>query len=71
MEPIVSHAADLRAKDAELDADLKAYTRTLKELQTTLEQVRFMLLARQAHVAATRGHLETVNLWATAFKQTR
>jgi hypothetical protein len=71
MEPIVSNATDLRAADTGLDADLKTYAGTLRELQTTLEQVRFMLLARVAHVDAARSHLKTVNLWATAFKQTR
>lgn len=71
MDPIVAQAADLRAKDVQLDADFRTYAETLKQLETTLEQVRFMLLARQAHLNAARSHLETVNLWATAFKQTR
>jgi hypothetical protein len=71
MQPIISIAADLRAKDAGLDADFKAYAETLKQLQLTLEQVRFMLLAKQAHLNAARSHMKTMDLWATAFKQTR
>jgi hypothetical protein len=71
MEPIVAQAAELRAQDARLDDDFKTYAETLKQLETTLEQVRFMYLARQAHLTAARTHLETVNLWATAYKQTR
>jgi hypothetical protein len=71
MAPIVARATGLRAKDARLDADFKTYAATLKELDTTLEQVRFMFLARQSHLSAARGHLEKVNLWAEAFKQTR
>jgi hypothetical protein len=71
MAPIVAQAAALRAKDTQLDTDFKAYAETLKQLDVTLEQVRFMFLARQAQLAAARSHLETVNLWATAFKQTR
>lgn len=71
MEPIVSRARELRANDPELDSNLKTYAEILRELQTALEQVRFMLLAKQAQLGATRGHLETVNLWATAYTQTR
>lgn len=71
MAPIVAQAADLRAKDTQLDTDFKAYAETLKQLDVTLEQVRFMFLARQAQLAAARSHMETVNLWASAFKQTR
>jgi hypothetical protein len=71
MEPIVSEAGDLRAKDSDLDAELKTYAETLKELQGTLEQVRFMLLARQTQLAAARSHLETVGLWAKTLNQTR
>jgi hypothetical protein len=71
MEPIVSEAGDLRAKDSDLDAELKIYAETLKELQGTLEQVRFMLLARQTQLAAARSHLETVGLWAKTLNQTR
>jgi hypothetical protein len=40
-------------------------------LQGTLEQVRFMLLARQTQLAAARSHLETVGLWAKTLNQTR
>ncbi|MGD0907236.1 MAG: hypothetical protein ABSA96_06620 [Candidatus Acidiferrales bacterium] len=71
MEPIVAQSRDLRAKDVHLDADFKAYAKTLKQLETTLEQVRFMYLARLAHLDAARNHRETVNLWVTAFKQTQ
>jgi hypothetical protein len=71
MAPIVSQAASLRAFDLNMDADLKEYAENLGELQNTLEQVRFMLLARQAHLETSRSHLETVNLWATTLKQTR
>jgi len=69
MTPIVSRASELRAVAS--DADLKTYTRTLEELQITLEQVRFMLLARRTHLEISRSHLNTFNLWAKTFEQTR
>jgi hypothetical protein len=71
MREIVSRSADLRATDAALDAELDRYGATLEELQTNLEQVRFMLLARKAHLSATHGHIERVTLWTEALKQTR
>ena len=72
MAPIVSQAADLRAMDREYGRGASRHMpRTLKELQVTLDQVRFMMLARQAHLEASRSHLETLNLWATTVKQTR
>ena len=71
MEPIVSQAAALRTKDTALDAALREYAENLGKLQNALEQVRFMLLTRQAHLGASRCQLETVNRWAAAFQQTR
>ena len=53
-----------------LDDDLKTYAAILAELQIALEQTRFMLLARKTHLDAALGHVETMNLWAAAFKQT-
>jgi hypothetical protein len=71
MREIVSRSSDLRTADAELDADLKRYGATLEELQTSLEQVRFMLIARKAHLSAAHGHIERVALWTEALKQTQ
>jgi hypothetical protein len=71
MGQIVSRAAELRAADAELNGELDTYAQTLAELQTALERVRFMLLARQAHLAATQEHIERVTLWTEALQKTQ
>lgn len=71
LAPVASQGAALRGTDPSLDASLAAYAEHLSDLQDALEQVRFMLLARQSSLQASRSHLETVNLWATAFQQTR
>ena len=71
MAPLVFQGAAVRATDAPLDAVLQEYAGNLEDLQNVLEQVRFMLLARQAQLETSRCHLETFQLWATAFKQTR
>ena len=71
MDPIISRAAELRAGDMEFDQELKKYKLNLEELQTKLEQVRFMFLARQTHLVAAQDNLERVSLWAEALKQTQ
>jgi hypothetical protein len=71
MAPVVSQAGVLRVTDMALEVALREYSENLEELQTALEQVRFMLLARQAQLEASRCHREAVNRWATAFQQTR
>jgi hypothetical protein len=71
LAPVASQAAALRGMDPALDSSLETYADNLSDLQDALEQVRFMLLARQSSLEASRSHLETVNRWATAFQQTR
>lgn len=71
MAPIIEERQHLRTLEPDLDGQLEAYAATLGELKTTLEQVRFMLLARRAHLEATRAHLETFGLWAATLRQTR
>jgi len=71
MAPIAAQAAELRSADFGLTADFKEYAESLDALQNTLEQVRFMLLARQSSLQAARGHVESLNLWAARLNQTR
>ena len=71
MAPVVAHAAELRAAGIALPAELQEYADNLSALRNALEQLRFMLLARQTSLQASRSHVETVNLWATRLNQTR
>jgi hypothetical protein len=71
MAPLVARAAEMRAAGSELTKDLQEYSETLRLLQATLEQVQFMLLARQTSLEAARSHSETMNLWAERLNQTR
>ncbi len=71
LAPVLLQAVALRSTDIALDSGLQKYAQNLADLQSALEQVQFMLLARQTRLEASRCHLETVNLWATAFQQTR
>jgi hypothetical protein len=71
MTPIVAESKHLRTLQPELEGELESYAGNLDELQTALEQMRFMLLSRLANVQALRGHLESVGLWATRLRQTQ
>lgn len=69
MAAVVSETTGRDGMD--LDDDLKTYAAMLTELQVTLEQTRFMLLARRAQLDGALGHVGTMNLWAAAFRQTK
>jgi len=71
MAPIVSDAEHLRAAVPEMHGELDTYAKNLGEVQTALDRVRIVLLARCAHLEAQRGHLETLGLWAAAWRKTQ
>ncbi|HXX20291.1 MAG TPA: hypothetical protein VEJ46_12885 [Candidatus Acidoferrum sp.] len=71
MQLIVAEAERLRTIHPELDTELKVYAGNLSEMQVVLEQTRFMLIARRAHIEAMRGHLETLGLWSATLRMTR
>jgi hypothetical protein len=71
MAPIVAESAELRQMQPELVGQLDLYKSQLGDLQTTLAQIRTMLLARQASLEAGRAQLAAVAQWVTAFRQTR
>jgi chromosome segregation ATPase len=71
MIPIVAQAPELRRLQPEVAAQLDVYKSRLGELQTTLQQIRVMLLTQQANVNAKQTHISAVSHWATAFLQTR
>lgn len=71
MLPLVADAKRLRKLQPELEGAFEAYAETLSAVQTSLDQMRFMFLARRAQIESTRGHIETVGRWADTLRQTR
>jgi hypothetical protein len=71
MAPIMAQSAEMRRFQPELAGQLDLYKSQLGELQTTLGQIRVMLLARQASLEAGRAQLSAVSQWMGAFRQTR
>jgi hypothetical protein len=71
MAPVMAHSTELLRMQPELAGQLDLYKSQLGELQTTLGQIRVMLLARQASLEAGRAQLTAVSQWMGAFRQTR
>jgi hypothetical protein len=71
MQSIVSDAHRLRTIHPDLDGELEAYAGNLGEMQIALEQMRFMILARRAHIEAMRSHVETLGMWTAAVRLTQ
>jgi len=71
MAPVMAHSMELLRMQPELAGHLDLYKSQLGDLQTTLGQIRVMLLARQASLEAGRAQLSAVSQWMGAFRQTR
>ncbi|HTR48904.1 MAG TPA: hypothetical protein VMM16_16095 [Verrucomicrobiae bacterium] len=71
MDALIEEARLRRGTDPALDRELEAYAGNLNEMQTALEQMRFMLVAHRTHMEAMRGHLETMKLWSDTLRMTR
>jgi hypothetical protein len=71
MASVMERAAELRKLHPEIGGPLDLYKSQLRELETTLEQMRMMLLARRSQMDAGRVQLEAVSQWANAFGRTR
>jgi hypothetical protein len=71
MAPVISRAEQLRAALPGLQDELEIYSRNLREMDRAFDRVRCLLLSRCAQIEARRGHLDSVRLWADAWRQTR
>jgi hypothetical protein len=71
MDKIMNEAKESREFDPALDREIRVYAGQLGEMNVELERMRFMLLARRAHIETMRGHIETLGLWSAALRLTR
>jgi len=71
MASIVEQAPELRRQQPEVGAQLDVYKSQLRELQTTIVQIRVMLHTRQASLQASQNHNTAVSRWVSALRQTR
>jgi hypothetical protein len=71
MSDVVSRSQELRKAQPDLGPAFDHYRAQLRELQTTLQKVRVMLLARQRNLQASQAQVTAVARWANAFQQTQ
>jgi len=71
MTDVVRRSQELRQAQPELGPAFDHYRAHLRELQTTLQKIRVMLLTRQNSVQANQAQVSAVSRWANAFQQTR
>jgi hypothetical protein len=71
MAPLVARSAELRIAEPDTAVQLDRYKSELRELQTTLDQIRLMLLTKCAQMQTRGGQLEAVSKWAGALRQTQ
>jgi hypothetical protein len=71
MDSIVAQSSELRRLHPEAAVQLDFYKLQLRDLQTVLQQIRMMLLTRQAGLNASQNNLTAVSRWVSAFNQTR
>jgi hypothetical protein len=71
MAPVMAQSAELLRMQPELAGRLDLHKAQLGDPQTTLGQIRVMLLARQASLDAGRAQLSAVSQWMGALRQTR
>ena len=70
MDP-VGQAGELQRTSPEISPELELYKSHLAELLTILDQLRVMLLAKQANLLAGRVQLDAATHWLAAFQATR
>lgn len=71
MDPVMRQAGELQRTSPEISPQLELYKSHLAELLTILDQLRVMLLAKQAKLLAGRTQLDAATHWLAAFQATR
>jgi hypothetical protein len=71
MAPVFARSKELRSSDPSLAPELDRYKNLLLELQSALDRIHVMLLARRSSLEAARMQSQAVSHWAAAFQQTR
>ena len=71
MAPVMVRAGDFRRSEPEIDNELDRYKAQLGELQSALERVRTMLVAKRGQVEAGRTQLDALKNWTNALQHTR
>jgi len=70
LAPMAGEVLAAQAHDNEQQNDVTEYIRNLRSLQTALETVHCVMLARKTQLDGARRHLHGVQGWVNAYQQT-
>jgi hypothetical protein len=70
MSPEIGEASHAVSADAALQAQIQEYVGNLRALQASLERVRCVMFARLTQIDAARQHMDGLQGWANAYRQT-
>jgi hypothetical protein len=70
LAPEVGDASRGAALDEEVREEIAEYVRNLRALQTALEKVRCVMLARKVQIESAKRHVESVKGWVDAYTHT-
>jgi len=70
LAPEVGDASRGENLDEDLQKEIAIYVKNLRALQTALEKVRCIMLARKVQLDSERRHLYGLQSWVNAYNQT-
>jgi hypothetical protein len=70
MSPEIGETSPAVPIDSGLHTQVQEYISNLRALQASLEQVRCVMFARLAQIDAARQHMNGLQSWANAYRQT-
>jgi len=70
MAPEIGEASHAVSADVALQPQIQEYVGNLRALQASLEQVRCVMFARLTQIDAARQHMDGLQGWANAYRQT-
>ena len=70
LSPEVKDGPGCETLDPELQQEIAAYVKNLRALQQAAETIRCVMLARQTELLAAKQHLDGLQAWTHAYRQT-
>ena len=70
LAPEVGKSSRQEMLDQPLQDEIAAYVKKLRDLQTALEKVRCVMLARKVELDSAKRHLHGLQGWVNAYSQT-
>jgi hypothetical protein len=70
LAPEIEGASSCETLDADLQEEIAAYVKNLRELQRAIETIRCVMLARNVELQAAKRHLDGLRGWVQAYQRT-